>query len=244
MARNKAGNAKPENDGLRLDQAYQALKQSIILYRLKPGAALRPQELAGLLDMSQTPVREALIRLEQEGFAQRNGTRGYVVSGLDLAGVEDLYELRIILETAGVKKAARDLKKPASERINRVLEDAMPLILDGPKRESLTKQQDFHAEIMAAGGNAGLAQMAGTVLDQVARVQNLDVFDAARLTRAHEDHLAIFEAVKLGQEDQAADLMERHLSAARDYLLARLRDHDDMLSSLLDGISKESLALP
>ena len=96
------------------DKAYNQIKEWVVRYHLKPGARLHVSDLAHALQMSQTPVREALSMLEKEHLIEREPQKGYRVSTLSMQGVEDLYDLRIALEVLAVRQAAR--RMTASDR--------------------------------------------------------------------------------------------------------------------------------
>lgn len=214
------------------DLAYQAIREAIVIYQLKPGEALKPADLAAGLAMSQTPVREALIRLELEEYVTRSG-RGFEVSGLDLDQTAELYDLRLYLEVPAVRLAAGRLDSIDLTGLTESVAGTADLLEGGQPNQIMAQEQKFHALIMAASGNEILCRTGLNILDRVRRIQNLNLLTADRLLTAQSQHEGILTALKSGQGGRAVELMTRHLIESRDYLLTRLADDRDILSRLL-----------
>jgi DNA-binding GntR family transcriptional regulator len=217
------------------DKAYQHIKEWILRYHLKPGARLHVSDLAHALNMSQTPVREALSMLEKEHLIEREPQKGFRVSALSLQGVEDLYDLRIALEVLAARQAANRMTPSDRNRIARLLAEVGRLMKNGNKQRMLELEQDFHVIILEASGNKSLAEMGRAILDRIWIIQNINLLTTDHLSDAHPQHLNLFEAIKSGDSHKAAMLMHRHLTFAKEFVLSRLRSSDDILSKLMMG---------
>ena len=135
------------------EKAYTSIKDQIVHYRLKPRESLRYSDLAEALNMSQTPVREALVRLDREGLVCRQGGRGYVVRGLDLAEIKELYDFRIVVEVEAARLAAGAGEPECLNRLSQITKQVISLLEDGRKEEILPLEQEFHTVILSASGN-------------------------------------------------------------------------------------------
>jgi DNA-binding GntR family transcriptional regulator len=217
------------------DKAYQHIKEWILRYHLKPGARLHVSDLAHALNMSQTPVREALSMLEKEHLIEREPQKGFRVSALSLQGVEDLYDLRIALEVLAARQAAIRMTPSDRNHIARLLAEVGRLMKNGNKQRMLELEQDFHVIILEASGNKSLAEMGRAILDRIWIIQNINLLTTDHLSDAHPQHLNLFEAIKSGDSHKAAMLMHRHLTFAKEFVLSRLRSSDDILSKLMLG---------
>jgi DNA-binding GntR family transcriptional regulator len=226
------------------EKAYLFIKEAIVNYHLKPGAALGLRTLAATLKMSQTPVREALLRLEQEQFIQRRSRKGFTVASFTLDQVRDLYDLRIVIELAGVHWAVRRLDRPALEKMEKSMEETEALLKSGPISEILSLEHHFHALILEAAGNTPMQRMGRVVLDRIRLIQNLSLYTSDRVSQAQVQHREIYQALLDQNAETAATLMESHLKEARDHLLARLKNEDDILSLLLSDLSEAGLDAP
>src|SRR5690349_7914995 len=120
------------------ERAYRYLKDAILNLDFAAHAPLRAQSIAHALKLSRTPVREALSRLEQEGFVVRAGGWGYVVKPVSLKEALDLYKVREALEVEAVREALPNLDKPALERLRECLKRAGEEI----KRQRLNRFRD------------------------------------------------------------------------------------------------------
>ncbi len=241
MGREGRQTVGPEKEAGLTDRAYFFIKEAIVDYRLKPGAALGLRTLAAALEMSQTPVREALLRLEQEQFIERRGNKGFVVASFTLDQVMELYDLRLVLELAGVRWAAQRFTAELGKELDQILEQTESLLEHGTRLDILSQEYRFHSLVIEAGGNKPLRRMAQVVLDRVRLIQNLSSLTKDRLDRAHRQHREIFEALAAKNPRRAEELMESHLREARGYLLSRLENEDDILSLLLSGLPEAGL---
>ena len=215
------------------DKAHNQIKEWVVRYHLKPGARLHVSDLAHALQMSQTPVREALSMLEKEHLIERQPQKGFRVSALSMQGVEDLYDLRIALEVLAARQAAMRMTPSDRNRLARLLAEVGRLMKNGNKQRMLELEQDFHLIILDASGNKPLAEMGRAILDRIWIIQNINLLTTDHLSEVHPQHLNVFEAIKNGDANKAAMLMSRHLTIAKEFVLSRLRSSDDILSKLI-----------
>ena len=232
----RANNASDIQKSHLVDKAYQSIKQWIVQYMLKPGAQLSPGELAEALQMSQTPIRESLIRLELERFVQRSGSKGFVVRTLDIKEVEEIYELRIILEVPAVAQAVIHMNDEAIERLSENLRNVKALIDEGRKVETVLLENEFHSIIFRSAQNKLLGETAQKVLDRVTMIQNLDVLTSNRISQAYEQHEEIYRVISQRDPDAAVTIMKEHLDSAKLFIVSRLQSEEDIFSRLLTGL--------
>jgi DNA-binding GntR family transcriptional regulator len=217
------------------DKAYQHIKEWIVRYQLKPGLHLKFSELAAALNMSQTPVREALSMLEKEHLIEREPQKGFRVSTLNLQAVEDLYDLRIALEVLAASQAAQRMSLSDRNRIACLLAEVGRLMKKGNKQRILELEQDFHTILLDASSNRPLAEMGRAILDRIWIIQNINLLTTDHLSHAHPQHVKVFQAIERGDSRQASLLMKRHIASAKEFVLSRLKRSDDVLSQLMMG---------
>ncbi len=217
------------------EKAYQEIKKWIIRYDLKPGSYLRIAQLSAQLEMSQTPIREALSKLEREYLVNRLSNQGYVVRSMDLKEVEDIYDVRIALEVMAAEEAATHITGVTQTKLSHILEDAMNLMNKGDKGRTLDLEQDFHMVIMEASGNHFLVDIGKGILERIWMIQNVNIFTSDHMTVAHQEHIEILKALKQRDPQKAAALMKKHLQFAKKFVISRLKNSDDFLSKLLAG---------
>ena len=219
-----------------VDQAYDAIKNWIIRYQLKPGANLRLEALSEALKMSQTPIREALNHLVREGLVIRKNQKGFLVRTLSLQGIEDIYDLRIALEVLAAKQAAERITPAVLKKIKNCLERTQRLVEQPGEGRPVTEERRFHSLILEASGNQLAWEMGQGLLDRLWMIQNLDLLSAKRLTSAHEQHLAIFAALEAKDRDKAGEAMKAHLVSSKKFVVNRMKDETDFFSGMITGL--------
>jgi hypothetical protein len=103
------------------------------------------------------------------------------------------------------------------------------------KSRILELEQDFHVVILEASGNRTLAEMGCGILDRIWIIQNINLLTTSHLSEAHPQHLEVFHAIERGDAEHAAELMKKHITFAKEFVLSRLRRTDDVLSQILGG---------
>ena len=198
------------------DRAYAALRDDIVQWRLQPGALLAEVEQAERLGVSRTPLREALGRLTAEGLTTAAGGRGVVVTGISLADIDELFELR---ETLEGKAAALAAERGVPQTFRKLEAEfrAAPSLITGPA----PALQDYYllvdrldSAVDAAISNSYLAQAMRSLRVHLVRIRRLAADDAARLTAAAAEHAAIAEAIAIRNPGlaQAATTLHLHRS--------------------------------
>jgi len=217
------------------DKAYRQTKEWILRYHLKPGVRLHVSDLAHALQMSQTPVREALSMLEKERLIERQPQKGYRVGTFSLQEIEDLYDLRIALEVLAARQAAKRMSASARKRLADIVSEFGRFLKADRKQHILQRGQDFHVVILEASGNRSLAEMGRAILDRIWVIQNINLLTTDHLSEAHPQHLQILEALERADAKRAASLMEKHLTQAKEFVLSRIKNGDDILSRMMQA---------
>ena len=221
------------------DKAHEQIKWWIIRYHLKPGSLLNVNDLSRDLNMSQTPVREALSMLEQEHLIDRRPNRGYTVRSLNLQEVEDIYDVRIALEVLAARQAAKRMSKTDQKRLSAILDEVGRILQTGSKQRTLELEQNFHVVVLEGSGNRTLMEMGRAILNRIWVIQNINLLTHDHLSGAHPQHIQVFEAIKNGDSQKAAILMKKHITSAKKFVLSRLKSSDNILSKLMMGFPVE-----
>jgi len=203
--------------------ATELIRDAIVEGRLEPGRRLKEEELARELGISRTPVREALLVLQAEDLVAATPNRGAVVRSHDATELDDLYELRSLLEGHAARRAAErvtpegiELLHASNERFAAVGDDD----LAGLVRENLV----FHNAIVELAGSARLASMVGKVI-KLPLVYNSYRWYSSEQTRISVDyHRRLVGAFEAGDPAAAELIMREHVLEARKVLVAKLRE--------------------
>jgi DNA-binding GntR family transcriptional regulator len=193
--------------GSRGVKAHQILREAIATGRLKPGARVLESELATLLDMSRTPVREAIATLEAEGLVSVDGARGRIVTKLDYQSMMELYAVREVLEATAAGLAARNASDMEIFALRDMLEMEGQMLEDAGRVADHNRR--FHEAIYYCSHNRYLLKMLEYIqtgmllLGQVTRVGD------ERRETALLEHRAIVEAIE-ARDPAAAEAAVRH----------------------------------
>jgi DNA-binding GntR family transcriptional regulator len=206
------------------DQVHRELRSRILGGQLPGGHRLLPEELAVDLSISQTPVKEALLRLEADGLVVSEVRRGSVVRLFTLKDVEELYEARILIELDAVGSAfeRQAITPELLDELSRNLEQhAFHLKRDTLKdlTTALSFDREFHHQLILARDNAVIAAWHQRVLTQT---HTAYVYLASDTSRVFAEHRDILDALKAGSVAQAKEALGRHLIRSRESLLANV----------------------
>ena len=202
------------------DWVYEEIRGAIVDLRLEPGAPLREAAIATQLGVSKTPVREALGRLEQEGLVEATSFKGAVVTDYSERDLQEIYELRELLEGVAVRAAATEADDATLAALYEVIErsraarDAEDLVL---LAELLGR---FDQIIFEQVENARIRNLIETLRAHLTRIGKLTEEIPGRVEASVEEHAAIVEAIARGDADEAERAMRVHIASVRGDQLA------------------------
>lgn len=207
--------AAPEAEPLTLaDQAYAQLKRMIFDFALMPGERCSESELAQRLAVSRTPLRQALQRLEREGFLQVLPKVGWQVSPLDFDVFDELYDLRILIEGHAAQILAQALERPALDALAAVwLVEPAQREADGATVGQL--DEDFHSRLVQAAGNREMARVHRQITERIRIIRRLDFTKPARVEATYDEHARILRAITRRRADEAQRLLRAHIEQSK-----------------------------
>ena len=198
-------------------RAYRALWGGIVAGSIESGVQLRPDTIAEQLDISTTPVREALGRLEVDGLIVKLPYKGWFVREFTEQEVRDLYEMRAALECFGVRLACERITGEQLVWLREHQSVGEAALRDGDMDAYRIYNRDLHAAIVEAAGNAYLSSLMGQVDLQSQMLMAKTIRLAGRPSRAIEEHRELIELIAKREDKAAQALMELHiLSASED----------------------------
>lgn len=203
---------------------FDAIREAIISKTLPPGSRVTEASLAERLNVSKTPVREALLKLREVGLIEPDGRRGGRIVRPSRDSIRYAYEVREALEVFAARTAARhsenDWSKQISEFAERCLAAAEAGDLDGFRQWD----EAFHASVADATGNPRLIELIDDVFAVILTLRGRDV-PATHFTRdCARAHVRIAQEISAGDAAAAASAMERHVVAVRDSVLSAFAD--------------------
>lgn len=241
-------------------RAYNHIRQGLITGKWSDESFLSPAKIAKSIGMSYTPVREAIIQLTGEGLLDRNSNGSGVPKKLSREELEDIYDLRIALESRAAELAAQRIRPEISAEIRKVLRTHVKFAKvvksrgysreEAEKHLNVTPQTDvsFHLLLMQASGSRQILKIVGDlhILTHANRQQVIlhegESFAQRCLTDALA-HWRVFRAVEAHDPQWAFSAMRRHLEDAKQYhletydrLQKRLQQRDKQVGEWSDAV--------
>jgi DNA-binding GntR family transcriptional regulator len=209
---------QPAGPGTTSQHAVEALRRALVTGRLKPGDRVRQEEIAESLGISLGPVREALATLEQEGQLTYLPRRGYWVTELDVADLQEIYELRALLESRAARRALPLLDEDALQRIDLAARDCVDTAAAGDVAAELDANRRFHLAILESPDQIHTLRLIRLLWDSTETYRALYYNSAEGRQEAGEAHERIITALHA----RDAELLVTELDAHRGAALKRL----------------------
>ena len=213
-AKKSAAPTPNPRDLTRSEIAYRRLKAAIFDFVLLPGDGFTESDMAERLGMSRTPVREALFRLELEGYVKVAYRSGWSVAPFDFRKLEELYDLRVVLECTAVDRLCAMVPMPDL--------GLLKAIWLAPEKERKTDTTEvaaldeaFHATLVSAAGNLQMARVHADVTDGIRIVRRLDFTQPPRISATYDEHAKILRAILARRADPAKLMLRTHIEASK-----------------------------
>lgn len=227
MTKAKQADKKSASKGQPLiEEAYRKIKELIFLQRLVPGQRLVYDDLARMLNMSRTPIINALNRLEQQGLVVSASFKGFQVKPMDIQEAIDAFGLREALETYSVKQAiehgsASDFAKLEEKLV--AFEEYKPTYYE---RNKMFIDAKFHLQIAEMSGNQILKWHLKTNFEHLYLRADLSNYNVERMHTAAVEHRRLFDKMKTKDSLGAVELIRLHIQNARDNVVACLSENE------------------
>ena len=201
------------------DTVYGRIKQMILANQLRPGHKLTHQHIADLLNVSRTPVRQALERLYQESYVIRIPARGFFVAEIDSHEARDLYDVRMALETFALR-LAMSRGGIADKQFRHLLELQKIYarhVAENTLLERILSDRDFHVCLASLLGNRYLEDTLSTVFERLILKRRVDGYwpgSGKRGSAGLKEHESLLRAIRAGRTSEAVRILESHLREA------------------------------
>lgn len=202
-----------------MEQAYGRLRSEILSCRLPPGAEISETDIAERLLMSKSPVREALGRLRSEGFVKAYPRRGYQVVPLTISDLNELLDLRNILESGAVSLAAGRITEPELEALDQMAAAGYDKEILSSLDQFVGANRSFHSAICRASGNRRLYDQLVNVLDGLERFFYIGARSQDISPQVNDDHVNLVNALRAHDGNAAAQLILEHNDSTREGLV-------------------------
>ncbi len=197
------------------EQVYQRLKSDIFNFRLFPGDRFSEHGIAAYYGVSRTPMRDGLFRLQREGYLEVGFRRGWRVAPINFEQLDQLYDLRIVLELAALDRIlCSEHGREAMEMLKAIW------CVDPAQRESdaatmFEMDEDFHRRLVAAAGNQEMLRVHNDVTERIRIMRRLDFLKPKRTSATYEEHGKLLELVERNRQAEATILLRAHITQSK-----------------------------
>lgn len=212
------------------DANHDRLREAIVRGEIAPNSRLVESEISTLFEMSRGAVRNALIRLEQEGLVVREPHRGARVRQVSDREAIEILQARAVLEALAVRLTAERIDEAGAERLTTLLARHRELLASGDLLGASDANADLHAALLELSGHDTAQRLIQGLNAKTVRYQYRTILIPGRPGASQAEHAAIVEAVIAGRAEAAEEAMRRHLFNVAEALQ----------QGLLRGIDKNS----
>ena len=213
-------NVKKENLG---NQVFEQLKEMIFNGEFPPGERIIESEVADSIGISRTPVREALHKLEAERFIIHLPKGGYVVKGMSLSEIKEIFDIRVILESFAGFLAAKRCNDKEILPLEKKLEEFEKYLIKNDLKELTRVNTEFHELLYALSRSPRLVKMIHNLRDDIYSLRKiiLNSVDMAHLS--NKDHREIIKAIKKKEAKKTENLVRDHVLRGKEFVINEIR---------------------
>lgn len=199
-------------------KAYAFIKEEILALRLAPLSRLHLGDLATALDLSRTPIREALGRLEQDGLVTRDAGGGFSVRAISLGEILSFYRVREALEVEAALEAHERMSPEKLEELASILSHAKTLLEPAQYAEFVLVNRAFHAAVVRAAENVAYTLVMAPIIDRVRLVGAMLIkLHGPRQQEVYEENFRILRAFEIGDPELIEVAVRDHVRKAREH---------------------------
>ncbi|MGO4669983.1 GntR family transcriptional regulator [Bosea sp. 2RAB26] len=204
--------APPRRAADSAERAYRAIRQQLVEFKMRPEERINEVHLAQMLELSRTPVREALNRLASEGFVVFTPNRGFYFRGLDIDDLVDLFEMRSIIETGAFALACERVDQAGIERLQAFWEDARRRYANNDPDEILELDEAFHVHVAELAGNPEVVRQLIGVNARIRFIRRVQIENGPQHSSLVGDHSRIVQALAERDAAKGIEILRAHIS--------------------------------
>jgi DNA-binding GntR family transcriptional regulator len=197
--------------------AYREIKRRIIEFAYSPGEKLSEVRLSNELGIGRSPIRTALARLQSDGWIDVSPQSGTYVRGLSAKEIDDVLEIRLVLETYVAGAAAKRISDGALRKLRRAFDAFGPKVTSDRMNEYLELDLEVHLAIYHAAGNDLITQNLLNLIDKVRWIRRGSTAWPLRIQEAYEEVERILTALEKRNAGAAREAMRQHIQAIIDF---------------------------
>ena len=201
--------------------AYQGIRRMIYTRELVPGQKIAYRDLAEKLKLSPTPIIQALKRLELLGFVAHETNRGFCMTPFSIKEIEEIYEMRELIEPSLVRATVQNLNKEALVTLKTALDAHLTADREAYLKERLFKNREFHLTLASLSGKETQIRILENLFDILfLKYSNLP---RTSLTATDQEHQQIYDAIAVRSVERAQSILKNHVTNVKVQVLSSVK---------------------
>lgn len=206
---------------------YESLRTAIIEGLIPMGERINEKNYATALNVSRTPVRVALQRLEDDGIVKHVPNIGIVVTRIEAKDVQEIYQIRVALDILASKNASQLMTKERKQAMQDLLDRTVKAHKAGRVREVIEMTKEFNHSIYEYAEMPHLQSIQEKLHDYLVRFRDVSLMSDSRRGAAIEEHRMIFEYMCSGESEKLEALITEHLYRSKKFILLEMDGTED-----------------
>ncbi len=204
------------------EEAYKILKDAILTGKLKSGERIIELNLAKSMQISRTPLREALNKLKSEGMVYYDKNNKLIVSKTTMKELGDLFDLRIGLDGCSSRLACENITREEMKKLHNNIENTRLANKEREYKKIIKLNEEFHDIITAASRNNRLISMMNSIKEQIKRYRQIIMWSEKEAENSLNGHVEIYEALKNKDSENIMKISEHYILLAKEGVLKRI----------------------
>jgi DNA-binding GntR family transcriptional regulator len=201
---------------------YETMKTAIINGDLRPGQRLVEEKISERMHISRAPIREAIKRLEQNGFVTRKSIRGIIVKGVSEADIDEAFGIRAALESYAAVRACERMTDDLVAAFKNSIEATVEALKQGDMKKVKVLNAEFHQMIYKAAQSDMLSSLINTFVDHISRYRK-PLLDSERMAMISvEGHREMVEAMRKGDKEDVEKIVKAHILKGKMLILEEI----------------------
>ncbi len=222
MIKEKKINNKKQKEDSSLT-AYHGIRKMLYNKELVPGQRIAYRDLAEKLELSATPIIQALKYLELQGFVQHEPNRGYSMAPFSIKEIEELYEIRELIEPSLIPSTVEKIDKNGLIELKKALEAHLSADREFYLKERLFKNKEFHMTLASLSGKQTQIRILENVFDMIFLKYGGNYFPISSLAASDQAHQEIYDAVAVRSLERAQSVLKNHLTNVKIQVMASIK---------------------
>eukprot|EP01022_Parablepharisma_sp_SALTPOND_P000509 TRINITY_DN10274_c0_g2_i2.p1 TRINITY_DN10274_c0_g2~~TRINITY_DN10274_c0_g2_i2.p1 ORF type:complete len:1107 (-),score=291.12 TRINITY_DN10274_c0_g2_i2:149-3469(-) len=220
----KRGRRASSRKGVAIEEAYQRIKEMLYLNQLAPGQKIHSEDMSRRLNISVTPVIQALNRLEASGLVEYIPNKGYFLGEINEQEAKELYEAREALELYIIPKVVENITNKKLEEVRRTFARQRGEKSDQARRQFILVDAEFHLRIAKISGNEVIYRLLKDVFEKIFLKYRPEYLHSDTFKGIYREHKELLEALRLKDVERAQEMTKAHLAAGADRIIQSLRN--------------------